>query len=169
MLIRRLPRLHQVVVQLDFVDRVDGRGRVGVRREQHAACFRLQRDRLVQELGAAHLRHSLIDEKERNAVATRGQLTDGVDGLLRRIDREDPIVRRELRLEIAFDGAQDRERRRRWRRCRASSFAEGALDGGHEIGGFRVHIRFEALQHFTLPVDEDLREVPLNVAARLAG
>ena len=81
-LLRRLPRLHQVVIEFDFVDRIDGRGRVRIGGQQHAARFRLQRDRLLQKLGAAHMRHSLIDEKEATRSPRARQLTDDADGLL---------------------------------------------------------------------------------------
>ena len=54
-------------------------------------------------------RRVLIDEEQSDALGSRRQLTDDVDGFLRRIDGEDTIVRREPSLEIALNGTQYRQ------------------------------------------------------------
>src|SRR5690606_7452016 len=70
-LLRRVPRLHEVVVQAGLVDRLDGRLGVRVGGEQHAARLGEQLPRAADELEPAHLRHALVDQEEGDVVATQ--------------------------------------------------------------------------------------------------
>src|SRR5208283_493243 len=55
-LCRRIPRLHEVMVELDEVDAVDCDLGVGVGRKEHLARVRENLSGLDEELRAAHLR-----------------------------------------------------------------------------------------------------------------
>ena len=63
---RGVPRLHEVVVELDEVDTGDRHVRVGVGGEQHLARARGDLARLEEELRAAHLRHPRIHQEQRH-------------------------------------------------------------------------------------------------------
>ena len=75
LLLRRIPRLEQVVVEVDDVDGVDGRAGVGVGGEQYPAGRRVEVHRLLEELEPAHLRHAVVGEddcdRRRRAASSR--------------------------------------------------------------------------------------------------
>ena len=58
----RVPRLHQVVVEGDVVDRADGDVRVGVRRQQHQLGVGRLLPHLPQHLDARHPGHPLVGD-----------------------------------------------------------------------------------------------------------
>ena len=62
LLLRRVPGLQHVVMNVSFVD--GGNGGLGVRVgcEQHAAGLGVQPARLLQELHTCHLRHPVVGE-----------------------------------------------------------------------------------------------------------
>ena len=62
-LLGRVPRLQQVVVEADVVDRLDRDVGVGVRGEQHELGVGRVHARLLEELDAGHLRHALVGER----------------------------------------------------------------------------------------------------------
>ena len=61
--LRRIPRLHQVMVDVNAVDGANGRIRVRVSRQQGALGFRVKLDGLFQEFDAGHARHSLVNQE----------------------------------------------------------------------------------------------------------
>ena len=63
------------MIEPDLIDRGDRRLGVGVRREQHASRVRIELDRLDEKLRAGHVRHALVDEKERDLRAALLELT----------------------------------------------------------------------------------------------
>ena len=67
LLLGRIPRLEQVVVEVDDVDGLDGRVGVGVGGEQGAPGVGEEVHRLLQELEAAHLGHPVVGEQHRHA------------------------------------------------------------------------------------------------------
>jgi hypothetical protein len=64
LLFRRIPGLHQVVVERHLIDAGDGRLGVGVGGQQHLLRFRVDLARLGQELRARHAGHALIDQEQ---------------------------------------------------------------------------------------------------------
>ncbi len=74
LLLGRIPRLEQVVVEVDDVDRVDRGVGVGVGRQQHPAGERVDVHRLFEELDAAHLRHPVVGDEHRDGVAAQLEL-----------------------------------------------------------------------------------------------
>ena len=69
LLLRWIPRLEQVVIEVDDVDRVDGGVGVGVRGEQHPSRGRIEVHRLLEELDTAHLRHPVVGDEHRDRFA----------------------------------------------------------------------------------------------------
>ena len=68
-LLRRVPGLHQVVVEAELVDRADGGLGVGVGREQHALGLRGHLQGAREELDPAHPGHALVGDQERHGLA----------------------------------------------------------------------------------------------------
>jgi hypothetical protein len=64
----RIPRLEQVVVKADVVDRLDGHLGVGVRREQQELRARRIGTRLLEHLDTGHLRHPLVRGDQRHRL-----------------------------------------------------------------------------------------------------
>jgi len=71
-LLGRIPRLEQVVVQADVVDRLDRDVRVSVRREQQVFRARRMGARLPEHFDARHLRHPLVSNDQRHRLVTQG-------------------------------------------------------------------------------------------------
>ena len=91
-LLRRLPGLHQVIVELHLVDRADGDVAVGIGGQQHALRRREQRRRLGQELDAGHLRHALVGEEEGERLVAQLERADDLQRLAAGCRGQDPIV-----------------------------------------------------------------------------
>ncbi len=102
----RFPRFHQVVVKPDGVNALDGGLSIGVGGEQYFAGLRIQLDGLGEELGAGHLRHALVDEKQRQGVVAALQFLDGLQGLTPRAGLDDPVLAAEVLPQIALHGTE---------------------------------------------------------------
>ncbi len=105
-ILRRIPGLEQVVVELDRVDRGDRDLGVCVRGQQHPLRIRVDRARLGQELDAGHAGHPLIREKQRNRGAAQLQATNDVQRGLAAVRGDDPVLRPEPAAQVALDGPQ---------------------------------------------------------------
>ncbi len=92
LLLRRVPGLEQVVVDVDEVDRLDRGVGVGVRREQHAAGRREDVHGLLEELDAVHLRHPVVGQDHRHLLAPQLQLAQRLQDLLAALPAHDPVV-----------------------------------------------------------------------------
>ena len=73
-LLRRVPRFHEIVVDMDVVDGADGCVGIGISRQERAFGVGVKLDRLLQELYAGHAWHALVDEKERYRFVAKLQL-----------------------------------------------------------------------------------------------
>ena len=104
---RRLPRLEQIVIEPDLVDRGDGRLGVGVRGEQHLPRVGIQLDRLDEELRPGHLRHALVDEEERDRRAALLELAGRLERLAAGPDLDHPVVGAKMLAQVAFDRIQN--------------------------------------------------------------
>ena len=81
LLLGRVPRLEQVVVERDLVDRGDRRLGVGVGGQQHALGVGHDLARLDEVLGAGHAGHALVGDQQRDLVAARAQLAQQLERL----------------------------------------------------------------------------------------
>ena len=111
LLLGRVPRLEQVVVERDLVDRGDRGLGVGVGGEQDALGVGDDLARLDEVLGARHARHPLVGDEQRDLVAARAQLAQDARAPRRRTARAGSGSARRTR-------AAGRARRRRARRAR---------------------------------------------------
>ena len=108
LLLRRIPRLHQVVVELDVVDRPDRDIGVGVRGEQHAASPRAPALGAAREqLDAGHRRHALIGDDEGDGALLRAQRPQDVQGCIARWHGVDLEVLRVMAVEVAPNCSED--------------------------------------------------------------
>ena len=105
-LLGRIPRLQQVVVERDLVDRRDRRSRVGVGGQQHALGVGDDRAGLHQEVRAGHHRHALVGEQQGDLVAARAQLREDLERLGARARAQDPVALAEAAPQVARDRRQ---------------------------------------------------------------
>ena len=103
LLLGRVPRLEQVVVEVDLVDRLDRRLGVGVGGQQHPLGVRHELARLHQVLGARHLRHALVGHQQRHLLAAGDELLQRVQRLLAAVGADDPVLLAELPPQVTGD------------------------------------------------------------------
>ena len=108
LLLRRVPRLEQVVVQVDDVDRVDRGVGVGVCRQQHPAGQGVDVHRLFEELDAAHLRHPVVGDEHRDGVTAQLEFVEGLEGVRAGFGAHDPVSLAVVAAQVAGDGAGHR-------------------------------------------------------------
>ena len=80
---------------------------VSVGGQQGALGLREQLHRFPQHIEAGHLRHALIGQGERQAVASRLELLHQIDRAASGIGSQDAVVLAILAPQIAFDRAQN--------------------------------------------------------------
>jgi hypothetical protein len=108
LLLGRVPRLEQVVVQRDLVDRLDRRRRVGVRGQQHPLGARDELPGGDEVIGARHPRHPLVGDQQRHLLAARDELAQQLEPLVARAAAHDPVAVAERPAQIARDRGEDR-------------------------------------------------------------
>ena len=106
-LLRRVPRLEQVVVEADVVDRRDGHVGVGVRRQQQVLRPRRMSTRLLQQLDAGHLRHPLVGGDQRHRLVAQRQPGQHVQRLGPRRRAHDAVVGAVAAPQVAGDRGGD--------------------------------------------------------------
>jgi hypothetical protein len=75
-LLRRIPRLEDVLVEVDLVDRLDRGVGVGVRGQQDGAGVGVQSPRPGQQLGSAQRGHALVGHDQRHRILRQGKLLE---------------------------------------------------------------------------------------------
>ena len=104
----RVPRLEQVVVQADLVDRRDRDVGVGVRRHQQVLRRRCVRARLGEQLDAGHAGHPLVGHHERDRAAAQRELGEDLQRLGTRRRPDDPELLAVARPQVARQRSGDR-------------------------------------------------------------
>ena len=87
-----VPRLHQVVVQADFVDGPDRRLGVGVRGQKDTLDFGIEADRFGEELDAGLPGHALVDQEQRDRVVSQLEALHGRQRGRAGIRAHDPVI-----------------------------------------------------------------------------
>jgi hypothetical protein len=82
LLLRRVPRLEQVVVHVDQVDRLDRGVGVRVRGQQRPPRVGEQVHRLLQEVDAVHPRHPVVGQHDRHPPAAQLDLAQRLQRLV---------------------------------------------------------------------------------------
>lgn len=108
LLLRRIPRLEQIVVEVDDVDRVDRGVGVGVGGQQDPACRRVQVHRLLEELDARHLWHPVVGDDRRDRFAAQFELLEGFQRLGTRLRADDAVVLAVFAAQVPGHGAGHR-------------------------------------------------------------
>src|SRR5229473_3581515 len=106
-LLWRVPRLHQVVVHARFVNGVDGRIPIGVRKEEAPLCLRMNVHGLREEAYTVHLRHALIGEQQRHGIVAGLQLAQRGQRSATGIRAHHPIAVGIMPAQVALNGAQN--------------------------------------------------------------
>ena len=106
LLLGRVPRLEQVVVEVDLVDRLDRGLGVGVRGQQDALGVRHELARLDQVLGPGQPRHPLVGDQQRDLLAARDQLAQRPERLVAARGADDPVALAEAPPQVARDGGE---------------------------------------------------------------
>jgi hypothetical protein len=140
-----IPRLEQVVVEANLVDRADRDIGVRVRGQEDALRGGLQRNGLAQELDPGHPGHPLVDDEGRDRISAPRELAHELQRLRARTGRHDPVVRRVAVAQVALDGAQHRrvvvDGQNRRRRHHAASVRPGGAAAAARSGGSALPVR----------------------------
>src|SRR6266567_4601202 len=91
LLLRRVPRLEQVVVEVDHVDGVDRGSGVGVGGEQHPPRPRVDVHRPLEELDPVHLGHPVVGQDHRHQVPAQLHLPQRIKRRRARLGPHDPV------------------------------------------------------------------------------
>ncbi len=89
---RRIPRLEQVIVEVDDIDRLDRGPGVGVRGEQNSARARVEIHGRFEELQPGHLRHAVVGEQHGDLIASQAHLAQRLEGLLAGLGPHDAVA-----------------------------------------------------------------------------
>ena len=106
LLLGRVPRLEEVVVDAAVVDGADRGVGVGVGREERALGPRRDLGDGLQDRDAVEPGHPLVGEHEGDGLAALRQLADGVDGLGAGPRPDDAVGVAVAAAEVAGDGAE---------------------------------------------------------------
>ena len=102
-LFRRSPRLHQVVIEPDLVDRLDRHVGVGIGGEEEELRVRDDRSSAFEEIDASHLRHAMIRQDQRNRDVASAELLERSQGLGPRYRTDDPVPLRVTPSKVTGD------------------------------------------------------------------
>jgi hypothetical protein len=107
-LLGRIPRLEEVVVQRDLVDRRDRRLRVRVGGQEDPLRLRGELPRLDEVLRAGHSRHALVGNQESHLVTTPQQLGEQLERLGAGPGAEDAVALAESHPQVTRDRRENR-------------------------------------------------------------
>jgi hypothetical protein len=106
-LLGRIPRLQQVVVKSDVIDRLDRDIGVGVRgEEQQLRAGRLVR-RLLEHFNAGHFRHPLVRRDQRHRLVADRESSQHIQRLSTRRCPDDSVIGPVLVAEVARNRRRD--------------------------------------------------------------
>ena len=95
------------MIEVDDVDGLDGGVGVGVGGEQGTPGVGEQIHRLLEELETTHAGHPVVGEQDRDQVATKLQLTQGLQRLGAGLGTHHAVRLAVVAAEISGDGARD--------------------------------------------------------------
>jgi hypothetical protein len=103
-LLRWVPRFEEVVVEADLVDRGDGDGGVGVRRQQQQPGLRRAPPDLAQHLDPGQLRHPLVGGDEGDRLVAQLELRQHLERLPAGRGVDDAVFGAVAGAQVAGDG-----------------------------------------------------------------
>ena len=101
LLLGRVPRLQQVVVERDLVDGLNRSLRVGVRGQQNPLRLRHQLPRLHQVVRSGQPRHPLVGDQQRDLLAPCSHLPEQLEAFGARAGAHHPIPLPEAAPQVA--------------------------------------------------------------------
>ena len=104
--LRRIPRLHQVVVNFGFVDGIDSGVGVGVGGQQGTLGLGMNIHGLGEETYAIHVRHALIGKKQGDRIVSSFEFAQGAEAGAAGVGAHDAVFLRVVAAQVAFDGAE---------------------------------------------------------------
>ena len=107
MFARRIPRLHEEVIDVRLIDGTDRGVGVGVGGQQGTLRVRINLSCGLQKPDSIHARHALICQQQCDPVIANFQPLQQIERALRRLTADYAVVRAVMRAQIAFDGAQN--------------------------------------------------------------
>ena len=107
-LLRRVPRLQEVVVETDVVDGLDGDVGVGVGGQEDELGLRREHPSLFEELDPRHLGHPLIRRDQPHLPVAQRELGQDLQCLGARCRPDDLELGTVLPAQVAGDGLRDR-------------------------------------------------------------
>ena len=110
---RRVPRLHEKVIDVGFVDGADRSIGIGVRGQQRALGVGKNPRCFLQKSDAVHVRHALVRQQQGHAVIAHLQLLQKVQRALGRIASPSPGIRRRTATADRVQSTATRRRRHR--------------------------------------------------------
>lgn len=91
LLLRRFPRLEQIPVDVDHVDRLDRSIGVRVRGQQRPASEREEIHRLFEELDAVHVRHPVVGQERRDRPPAAQDLLERIERVRAGVGAHDAV------------------------------------------------------------------------------
>ena len=107
LLLGRIPRLEEVVVQSHLVDRRDGRLGVRVGGEQDPLRLGVGLACLEQVFGPFHSRHPLVGQQQRDGVPPGAQFAQQLEALGSRAGPQDAVALPEAAPQVASNGGEN--------------------------------------------------------------
>jgi hypothetical protein len=106
LLFRRIPGLHQVVVNFSFVDSIDGGVGVGVSGEQCTFGLGMNVHGLGEKSNAIHAGHALVGQEQSHGIVSRFELAQGAQRGAAGIGAHHAVLLGIVAAQVALDGAQ---------------------------------------------------------------
>ena len=107
LLFRRIPRLEEVVVEVDDVDGVDRSIGVGVRGEENATSYGIQVHCLFEELDSTQTRHAVIGDDDSDCIAAKFHFTQGLESLVAGLRTNDSVLLSVPFAKVSNDGTRN--------------------------------------------------------------
>ena len=136
LLLRRIPRLQQVVVNIGPIDGGNGRIGIGVGGEKNAPGLGVKLAGLFEKLDPGHLRHAMVGEQQADAFVAELELSQGFQAGGTGLGPANPVVlavalaqiarQRPRHVGIVVDSQKDR-----WRHRRHCATVWSGSDPGH--------------------------------------
>ncbi len=105
-LLRRIPWLKQIVVELHIIDCLDGRFSITVSGEQYPLGLREKSTRLLQKFDPLHFGHAVVGQEEGHRFALVFQFEEAVERFLCRSGVENAVGAAVACTQVAYHGPE---------------------------------------------------------------
>src|SRR6266498_3791996 len=102
-----MPGFHQIIIEPNFIDRINRGLRICIRGEQHALGLWIRLNSFFKEFYAVHLRHTVVNQKQCNGFIPLLQFFQVIEGCSAGVDWQDAIFLTVMRAQVAFNRIQN--------------------------------------------------------------